>query len=354
MSMLSKHPFDVPLGRKLSKDEVNDALRLSIIAELDAVSLYLQLARAIEDEKIKKVFEDIAREEKTHIGEFLALLKSLDPEQVEELAKGAEEVKEIAGISIVNNEESNEKNSSNIDFEKEVVKTFKKIKSESTTISKNLPIMLLGKGVDAVPIEVLKENKIERTVLPLCEISVKFTISNRDIDYYLRTKQSIEMPSLYKAALNLARAEDELILENLLKCSGIRMPMSSWDIPGQSIMEIERVIGEFFKLGARRPIILFLSPGRYGKLITVSEKTGVTDLERMKELVDKIVVTNISDDKVLVVSATSDVIDVVYGVDSEVEYIGPEDGIQSFRAYSTLAIRVKDASRIAVLEAGSK
>lgn len=59
--MLSKHPLELPQLRKFSKEEVAEALRLSIIAELDAISLYLQLARYSDDEKVRKVFEDIAR-----------------------------------------------------------------------------------------------------------------------------------------------------------------------------------------------------------------------------------------------------------------------------------------------------
>lgn len=94
---MSKHPLDLPPGRKLTKEEVAEALRISIIAELDAINLYLQLARSIEDERVRRVFEDIAREEKTHFGEFLALLKLFDPAQAEELAKGAEEVRAVAG-----------------------------------------------------------------------------------------------------------------------------------------------------------------------------------------------------------------------------------------------------------------
>jgi rubrerythrin len=97
---MSKHPLDLPPGRKLSKEEIAEALRLSIIAELDAINLYLQLARAIDDSSIKKVFEDIAKEEKTHVGEFLTVLKTLDPEQVEELRKGAEEVKGLTGMQV--------------------------------------------------------------------------------------------------------------------------------------------------------------------------------------------------------------------------------------------------------------
>jgi hypothetical protein len=40
-------------------------------------------------------FLDVAREEKTHVGEFMALLLNLDEEQVEELEAGKEEVEEL-------------------------------------------------------------------------------------------------------------------------------------------------------------------------------------------------------------------------------------------------------------------
>jgi len=94
--LLSKNPLELT-SKKFSKEELAQALRLSIIAELDAINLYIQIASAVDDEKIRKVFEDVAREEKTHVGEFLALLKIIDPEQVKELRKGSEEVKELTG-----------------------------------------------------------------------------------------------------------------------------------------------------------------------------------------------------------------------------------------------------------------
>jgi rubrerythrin len=93
--MLAKNPIEIPSGKKLSREELVQAVRLSIIAELDAINLYLQLSSATDDTLAKKVFEDIAREEKTHVGEFLTLLEKLDPEQVKELEKGKKEVKEL-------------------------------------------------------------------------------------------------------------------------------------------------------------------------------------------------------------------------------------------------------------------
>jgi len=50
-----------------------------------------------ENNDIKKVLLDIAKEEKTHLGEFLALLLKIDEEQKDELEKGKEEVEEITG-----------------------------------------------------------------------------------------------------------------------------------------------------------------------------------------------------------------------------------------------------------------
>jgi len=94
--LLSKNPLELD-GKKFSAEDVVEAVRYAIIAELDAINLYLQFARAIDDERIRRVFEDIAKEEKTHVGEFLSLLKMLDKELAEELEKGEKEVKELIG-----------------------------------------------------------------------------------------------------------------------------------------------------------------------------------------------------------------------------------------------------------------
>ncbi len=54
----------------------------------------------IDDERVRRVFEDIAKEEKIHFGGFLTLLKSIDPEQVEQLKAGSKEVGELIGIKV--------------------------------------------------------------------------------------------------------------------------------------------------------------------------------------------------------------------------------------------------------------
>ena len=93
--MLSKIPINLDLVKKEDLDK--EILRAGIIAELDAINLYEQMAAATENENIKKILLDIAKEEKTHVGEFLALLLRLDEEQVKEFEEGKKEVEELMG-----------------------------------------------------------------------------------------------------------------------------------------------------------------------------------------------------------------------------------------------------------------
>ena len=93
--MLSKIPAKLEGIRKEDLD--NEILRAAIIAELDAINLYEQMAAMAEDKNIKEILLDVAKEEKTHVGEFQALLLNRDKQQAKELEEGKKEVKEEVG-----------------------------------------------------------------------------------------------------------------------------------------------------------------------------------------------------------------------------------------------------------------
>ncbi len=93
--MLSQIPVDFGKIKKEALDQ--EILRIGIIAELDAINLYEQLAALANNQDIKKVFLDIAKEEKTHVAEFQTMLLRLDAEQVAEMAHGKKEVEELTG-----------------------------------------------------------------------------------------------------------------------------------------------------------------------------------------------------------------------------------------------------------------
>ncbi|MEK7149987.1 MAG: ferritin family protein [Patescibacteria group bacterium] len=90
--MLSQNPSD--LNKVNIEDIDKEILRLAIIGELDAINLYEQLSAKANNPIIKKVLLDIAKEEKTHVGELQALLILQDKEQREELKNGEAEIKE--------------------------------------------------------------------------------------------------------------------------------------------------------------------------------------------------------------------------------------------------------------------
>ena len=91
--MLSKIPIDL---EKMKKEDLNkEILRAAIIAEFDAINLYEQMAALTDDKHLKTILLDIAKEEKTHVGEFQALLLMNDNQQEKELAEGKKEVEEL-------------------------------------------------------------------------------------------------------------------------------------------------------------------------------------------------------------------------------------------------------------------
>ena len=93
--MFAQVPTDL---NKVKKEDLNaEMLRFGMIAELDAISFYEQMAAMTTDPGIRKVMLDIAKEEKTHAGEFQALLLKIDPQQNKELEAGRREVEELTG-----------------------------------------------------------------------------------------------------------------------------------------------------------------------------------------------------------------------------------------------------------------
>jgi len=90
------NPFSILKNdRKLSNAELVRAIRFMIAAEYEAIQLYQQTAESTDNQLAREVLLDIADEEKEHAGEFLRLLRELDPEEEKFYQEGAEEVEEM-------------------------------------------------------------------------------------------------------------------------------------------------------------------------------------------------------------------------------------------------------------------
>jgi len=89
------NPFSgLAKDRKLTEQELIRSIRFMVSAEYEAIQLYMQLAESIDNKLAIEVLKDIADEERVHAGEFLRLLKELDPDEENFYAEGAGEVEE--------------------------------------------------------------------------------------------------------------------------------------------------------------------------------------------------------------------------------------------------------------------
>jgi rubrerythrin len=81
--------------RLLTHEELVRAIRFAIASEYEAMQLYEQLAESIDNGLAQDILRDIANEEKVHAGEFLRLLRELQPDEEGFYQQGAGEVEEF-------------------------------------------------------------------------------------------------------------------------------------------------------------------------------------------------------------------------------------------------------------------
>ena len=90
-------PFSgVTPDRPFTHRELTRALRLALAAEEEAIHLYEAMADACTNELAKEVLQDIADEEREHVGEFQRVLGLLVDDEYEKLETGRKEVDEMA------------------------------------------------------------------------------------------------------------------------------------------------------------------------------------------------------------------------------------------------------------------
>jgi len=76
--LLSKIPIQIENVEFKNIDK--EIMRAAMIAELDAINLYEQMADMTDDENIKEILHDIAREEMIHVAMFETVLLQVDEE----------------------------------------------------------------------------------------------------------------------------------------------------------------------------------------------------------------------------------------------------------------------------------
>ncbi|WP_175060004.1 encapsulin [Thermococcus sp. 2319x1] len=346
--MLAINPTLINRDRPYSKEELMEALRLATIAELDAINLYEQMARFTEDERFKKVFLDVAREEKAHVGEFMALLLSLDPEQINELKGGFGEVEELTGIKTeLDPLEENEMEENG--YLKVLRGALLDAIEKGRTLLHSLPKTKISGQSFRVDIISFRDGVkvVKQEYKPIPMLTKKFYVGLREL-----SDKTYDPAIAVKAGELLVKDEEALVIREILSNEGVKkLKLGSWDNTEEALSDLMNALQEASKASAG-PFGVIIHPKRYAKLLRVHEKGGRMLIEVLKEVFKGgiLVTPSIDENKVIVFANTPAVLDVVIGQDADLKELGPEGEEVAFLASEALAVRIKSPEAIVVLE----
>lgn len=91
MSTWDKAIEVVSMYEKYDSKRMSIEIRAKINEENDAINSYLSLLPHITDPEIFRIIQDIANEEKVHVGELQSILYNLDPDELKKEKEGRKE-----------------------------------------------------------------------------------------------------------------------------------------------------------------------------------------------------------------------------------------------------------------------
>lgn len=87
-------PFIANVPRQMSNDELAQAIRVDISGELEAIIGYEAHSMSTADERVKKILNHIADEERRHVGELQEILYMLSPKDAQFMEEGKQKIKD--------------------------------------------------------------------------------------------------------------------------------------------------------------------------------------------------------------------------------------------------------------------
>ena len=91
MKAIDKAIEAVSYNEKYDKKRLSIAIRQKINEENEAINSYLSLVPHITEPDISSIIQDIANEEKVHVGELQKILYNLDPDELKKEKEGRKE-----------------------------------------------------------------------------------------------------------------------------------------------------------------------------------------------------------------------------------------------------------------------
>ncbi len=189
-----------------------------------------------------------------------------------------------------------------------------------------------------------------------------FLLHWRDIEAARTHNMPLDVSAAAGAAALCAQQEDELIFygdpklghEGLMNATGrLTVSLGNWSEPGAGYISIVEATRKLNEHGHYGPYAIVLSPRLYSLLHRIFEKTGVLEIETIRQLaVDGVFQSNrLRGDSGVVVSTGRENLDLAVAMDMSTAYLGAERMNHPFRVLECLILRIKHPDAICTLEA---
>lgn len=188
-----------------------------------------------------------------------------------------------------------------------------------------------------------------------------FLLHWRDIEAARTHNMPLDVSAAAGAAALCAQMEDELIFygdpklghEGLMNATGrLTVNLGDWSEPGQGYMSIVEATRKLNEHGHYGPYAVVLSPRLYSLLHRIYEKTGVLEIETIKQLAaDGVYQSNrLRGESGVVVSTGRENMDLAVAMDMVTSYLGASNMNHPFRVLESLILRIKHPDAICTLE----
>jgi uncharacterized linocin/CFP29 family protein len=189
-----------------------------------------------------------------------------------------------------------------------------------------------------------------------------FLLHWRDIEAARLHNMPLDVSAAAGAAALCAQQEDELIFygdpklghEGLMNAAGrLTVPLGDWSTPGAGYLAIVEATRKLNEAGHYGPYAVILSPRLFSLLHRIFEKTGVLEIETIRQLAaDGIFQSNrLRGDSGVIVSTGRENMDLAIAMDMVAAYLGASRMNHPFRVLESLILRIKHPDSICTLEA---
>ena len=189
-----------------------------------------------------------------------------------------------------------------------------------------------------------------------------FLLHWRDIEAARTHNMPLDVSSAAGAASFLAQREDELIfwgdeklnLEGLMNANGRTvLQIADWSKPGSAYQNVIEATERLNQQDHYGPYALITSPPLYSQLHRIFEKTGVLEIETIRDLcTDGVFPSNrLRNQQAVIVSTGRENLDLAVAMDMTVAYLGAERMNHPFRVVESVLLRLKHPDAICTFEA---